>query len=120
VTSNDEIIKRMTRALKAGGDTHTLEDLLDEIKAGKKQSFVKGNTWAITQVLDFPRKRVLELFMVVGEAKDLPELQTEIVEYGKHIGADFVRTQGRLGWKKLAKELGWKPVMTLYIKEVFP
>jgi hypothetical protein len=118
---NDEtarMISLLARALRAGGDTHTVEDILIEINAGKKQSFVHGSTWAITQVLDFPRKRVLELFMVVGKGCELALLEDRIVQFAKDIGADFIRTQGRTGWRKRAKEMGWEHTHSNFVKRV--
>ena len=112
------MLKKMERALREGGGTHTLQDLLDEIHAGTKQSFARGSTWAITQVLDFPRKRVLELFMVVGIGCELALLEEDIVAYAHEIGADFIRTQGRRGWKNKAKEMGWKHTHNIFIKEI--
>lgn len=112
------MFSRMGRALREGGNTHTLQDILHEISEGKKQSFAYGSTWAITQVLDFPRKRVLELFMVVGIGCELAILEEQIVEYGKKIGADFIRTQARRGWKNKAKEMGWKHTHNIFIKEL--
>lgn len=112
------MLVKMSRALREGGGTHTLQDLLDEIKAGTKQSFAYGSTWAITQVLDFPRKRVLELFMVVGVGCELAILEEQIVKFAKEVGADFIRTQGRKGWKHRAKEMGWKHSHNIFIKEI--
>lgn len=112
------MLRKMERALREGGGTHTLDDLLEEIRAGSKQSFVYGSTWAITQVLDFPRKRVLELFMVVGFGCELAILEEKIINFGKEIGADFIRTQGRRGWKNKAREMGWKNTHNIFIKEL--
>lgn len=113
-----KMLKLLEKGLKMGGDTHTLEDILDEIKSGHKQSFASGNTWAITQVLDFPRRRVLELFLVVGHGKDLSVLEEQITEYARSIGADFIRTSGRPGWKTHAKKMGWELSHVVYTKRV--
>lgn len=112
------MMKKMDRALREGGGTHTMDDLLVEIRNGSKQSFAYGSTWAITQVLDFPRKRVLELFMVVGVGCELAILEEDIVNYAKSVGADFIRTQGRRGWKNKAKEMGWKHTHNIFVKEI--
>lgn len=114
----DPMLRLLAKALKAGGDTHSLEDILSEIKSGHKQSFALGKTWVITQVLDFPRRRVLELFLVVGHGDDLPALEEQITEYARSIGADFIRTSGRPGWKKHAKQMGWELSHVVYTKRV--
>lgn len=112
------MLQLLRRALKAGGDTHTVEDILQEISGGKKQSFVHGSTWAITQVLDFPRKRVLELFMVVGKGCELSLLEEDIIKFAREIGADFIRTQGRPGWRKHAKAMGWEHTHSVFVKRI--
>lgn len=118
MSESDRMIGLLKRALKAGGDTHTVDDILQEIIEGKKQSFAHGSTWAITQVLDFPRKRVLELFMVVGKGCELHLLEDQIIAYAKSINADFIRTYGRVGWRRRAKEMGWKHTHSVFIKEL--
>lgn len=112
------MLKRMERALREAGGTHTLHDLLHEIEIGAKQSFAYGSTWVITHILDFPRKRVLELFMVIGISSELQILEDQIVIFGKKIGADCIRTQGRRGWKHKATEMGWKHTHNVFIKEL--
>lgn len=58
--------KRMERALRAGGDLYNLIDIAKELHEGNMQGHVAKDTWAITQLQDFPRKRVVDIFTVVG------------------------------------------------------
>ena len=54
------------------GGLYTLNDILTAIAEGRMQSFVEGNSWVITQVMSFPRAKVLEVFAAVGDLDDLP------------------------------------------------
>jgi hypothetical protein len=58
---------KVERALHDGGDLYTFDDIMALIKEGKMQSFTCGDTWIVTQVNEFPRKKVLEIALVVGE-----------------------------------------------------
>jgi hypothetical protein len=101
------------------GYTHSLQDILDEIKAGTMQSFVSGNSWAVTCILDTPRRRVLEIFMVVGALADLVDLEAQVIEFAKNNGVTLVRAYGRQGWLKVFSQFdGWKPKQTVFIKEI--
>lgn len=114
----DLMFRRLNRALRYVGYTHSLQDILDEIKAGTMQSFVSGDSWAVTCILDTPRRRVLEIFMAVGRLDNMPDLEFQIEEFAKANGVTLLRTFGRRGWLKTGKSLGWKPRQTVFIKEL--
>ena len=42
------------------------------------QSFVEGETWAMTEITVFPRARMLEIMVVVGDSKDVENLHDRI------------------------------------------
>lgn len=100
--------KRLARALKLGGDTHTIEDIQQAIARGTMQCFVKGNSFAITEVINAPQKRFLNVFLIVGELNIL-ELHDEVEAFAKQAGCDFMQAYGRPGWVPKVKSLGWKP-----------
>lgn len=112
------MVRKAEKALKRYGGTHTLQDVVDAISVGRMQSFVHGVSWAVTQVLDFPRKRVLELFLVVGRMEDMPNLRDQIEAYAKHIEADLIRANGREGWRGFSKESGWSRKQSIFTKEL--
>jgi len=111
------MLKKMERALKHGGELYTLNDIEDAIRTGKMQSHVKGNTWIITEVHDFPRKRVVNILFVVGELEEAMAAELEIEEWAKSIGADGLTAIGREGWWKF-HTLGWKELGTYYSKDL--
>jgi hypothetical protein len=115
---DDLMMKRMRRALREGGDTHTLGDIIAEIDAGNMQSFVVGNSWAVTCILDTPRRRVLEIFMAVGVWADMPELHRQVTEFAKEHGVTLIRAFGRRGWLKTGKAHGWAANQYVFTKEI--
>ena len=86
------------------------------------QSFVVNNSWAITQVQDFPRARQLLLVAMVGDLADLDPLHGKVVDYANEVNAALIATHGRLGWLREGsfKRLGWrlKAKSQLYQKEL--
>lgn len=112
-----ELTKRLARALKLGGDTHTIEDIQQLVARGQMQCFVHGNSFVITEVINAPQKRYLNVFLVVGDLSVL-ELHDEIQAFAKQAGCEFMQAYGRHGWAPKNKHLGWKPVETVFRKTI--
>lgn len=107
--------KEMARMLDIHGGLYTVEDIFEHLQSGKMQSFAEGDTWVITQVNQFPRKKVLEVVFVIGDLETLHKISPRLDAYREEIGADFLMATGRLGWLRRHFE-GWKPLSVNYIK----
>lgn len=107
----------LDRVLEKFGGFWSVEDILDNIEKGTMQSFAEGDTWVITQVFDFPRKKVLDITLVYGDLAEARELESKVEEYGRSIGAELITATGRLGW---TKELhgDWKILGAVYIRGI--
>lgn len=104
---SDKLQKRLERALKLAGDTHTIEDIQQAIARGTMQCFVRGDSFCITEVINAPRKRYLNIFMIVGELSIL-DIHDDILAFAREAGCDFLQAYGRFGWKPVVEKLGWK------------
>jgi hypothetical protein len=102
--------RKLARVLDAMGGLYTLNDILTAIAEGKMQSFVVNNSWAITEVQDFPRARQLQLLAMVGDLADLDPLHAKILAYADEVNASLLSTHGRLGWLREGSyaRLGWR------------
>ena len=78
------------------------------IAAGKMQSFVEGDSWAITQIAVFPRAKVLEILVALGDLDELRILHDRVLAFAEEIGASVVQAYGRRGWMADAARRGWK------------
>lgn len=116
--TQEERLGQLEEALAHMGGTHTFGDILEAIKDGRMQSFAEGDTWAVTQVLDFPRKRVLEIVLVAGDMADAKVLYDKVLAFGREIGCNLVRTFGRDGWAKEAKDHGWLNGHRIFLKDL--
>jgi len=114
--------QKLARVLDRMGSTYLVGDILSAIDQGKMQSFVVNNSWAITEVQDFPRARQLQLVAMVGDLADLDPLHEKIVAYADEVNAGLLSTYGRLGWLREGsfERLGWrlKAKSQLYLKEL--
>ena len=112
--------KRLERVLDRMGGLYALNDILERIAAGKMQSFVEGNSWAICELNDFPRRRVLDILAVVGDLKDCRILHDQVLRYADRVNASLVRASGRRGWIKDAESRGWRRHTTnmVYVRDM--
>lgn len=111
---------KLARVLDAMGGLYTLDDILTAIGENRMQSFAVNNSWAITQVSQFPRVRRLQVVAAVGDLPDMAELHSRIFDYAKRNNVDLVSAYGRYGWTPTADDLGWrlKAKSYLYQKRV--
>jgi len=102
------------------GGLYLTSDLLTEISANRMQSFAVNNSWAITQVNQFPRAKRLHIVAAVGDMGDMPALHDKILTYADSENAGLVSAFGRRGWMPIARELGWrlKAKSYLYQKDI--
>ena len=110
--------RRMTALLERMGGLYTFADILDKIASGKMQSFSKGNTWAVTEIHDYPRRRVLDILFVVGDMDDLEDLYKTVIDFASSVDASLVRAHGRVGWVKFTKKYDWRVVEQVYYKDL--
>jgi len=109
--------KKFEKVLGMNNNVFSLEDIRDELQSGRMQSHSIGDTWAITQVHQWPRRKSVNVLFVVGSIGDSLQLEYKIESWAKEIGADLVTAVGRDGWWS-KRTPGWKKMGTLYSKDV--
>lgn len=107
--------KQIEAALKYSGGTHLFEDVVHAVHDGRMQMWANGETVAITEVICYPRKKVLHVFIGSGKRKELFEMIDSAWQWGQSIGCSGMTLAGRKGWMKLMGKFGFKP--TLYVME---
>ncbi len=111
------MMKKMERALRHANGLYSLADMGDALREGKMQGHVSKVTWAITQVSDYPQKRVVDITYVVGNMEGSLELQDKITEWAKEHHANLITAVGREGWWE-HRTPGWRKCGTLYSKDI--
>lgn len=115
--TNLQMAAKMARVLRDAGDLHEFADIEAGLQSGDMQGHVEGDTWAITQVQDYPRRKVVYILYLVGRQEDVHALEDKITEWAKEIGASRIMAVGREGWWKF-RTAGWKQVGIQYAKEL--
>lgn len=103
--------------LLSSGGFYTVDDILRLVGEGKMQSFAHGDTWVLTQVHEFPRKKVVEISYVIGDMDAVLAIQERINEFAKEIGASLIIASGRPGWEAVKTD-GWKKLSVNYVRDV--
>jgi len=99
------------------GGLYTFDDVMEHLEDGRFQSFAHNDTWVITQIQDFPRKRVLHVQYILGTLEDFYVIEKELVDFATKLGANYMSGAGRMGWKKKAPE-GWRATALILTKEI--
>jgi hypothetical protein len=107
--------RHLARALERMGGVYTVSDILAAIAEGRMQSFADGDSWAITQVVAYPRARMLDVLMAIGDLESCRRLHDRIIQYAKDNDISLIQAYGRRGWVRDAAARGWKVKTTSYL-----
>ena len=110
--------KKFNRMLRQCGGLYEISDIEQLINEGKMQSFVQGATWIVTQINEFPRRKVLEIVFVVGTMAEAIQALPQVYTFADKIGATLIMaSNARDGWWTYAQP-GWKKLGSIYAKEI--
>ena len=65
------------------GGFYTLNDILTSIAEGKTQSFMEGDSWVVTKIVNFPRARLLEIMVALGNIDECRALHDRILDFAR-------------------------------------
>ena len=98
----------INRALAKGSGTHTYESIAEDIIKGDSQLWVRNDSCLVTQVIQFPAKRRLHIFIGSGDMQDLLDMvEEELIPFAKENNCTDMSLVGRKGWKKALAKKGW-------------
>ena len=98
-------------ALAYGGATHTFDDVQEGILSGRMQIWPAPRGVAITEIIQYPRKKVIHCFLAGGEMDQILDMIDSAVAWGKTQGCESLTLSGRLGWDRVLRPYGFKPVL---------
>lgn len=104
-------------ALAYSGGTHTFEDVVAGITESRMQFWPAPRGCAVTEIVVYPKKRVLHVFLAGGEMDQILDMIDSAVEWSKAQGCTSMTIAGRHGWRRVLAEHGYRPVMTVLEKE---
>lgn len=105
-------------ALDRGGNTHIFEDISDGVKKGLMQFWPAPDACAVTEIICYPRKKVLHIFLAGGNMDTIVDMDESAVHYAKISGCHGVSVAGRKGWQKVLDSRGYKPFIVSLAKDI--
>lgn len=118
-----DVAPMLKQALAHGDNNFGLADILYRLLMEEQQLWIIDDgieivACAVTQILQFPTKRVLSLPLLAGERLDRwRHCESRLVEHARQFGCEALEGYARQGWAKKAPP-GWYPVYTVIRREV--
>jgi len=73
---------------------------------------------ATTEIVVYPRKKVINIFLAGGELDQIMDMDHDIGVWAERHGCTGGIMTGRLGWKKPLKENGWTLQHVHFYKDI--
>lgn len=100
---------RMERALRYGGPTHRIEDVVAMVKDGRAQWWDNGDGMIVTELHKAPLLSAVHYWLIFGELKSCLALEHDINPWAVEQGCTMATATGRRGWGRVAAPTGWRP-----------
>lgn len=107
-------------AIDRAGGTHHPRDVLDGLMSGDYQLWTYGDSAVVTEIYEYPRKKVCHIFLAGGNMQDIRELHVMIEEWAKEKGCSSLSLAGRKGWARsfLTSDQDWSIDLVLMSKDL--
>lgn len=97
-------------ALEYTHGTHTIEDVELGIEQARFQFWPGQKSAAVTEVVEYPRAKALNIWLCGGDVEELLEMVPSWESFAKYLECDRLAGGGRVGWNKFLKSHGWYAV----------
>tara|TARA_R110000824_G_scaffold73931_1_gene188206 strand:+ start:1146 stop:1520 length:375 start_codon:yes stop_codon:yes gene_type:complete len=84
-------------------DTHDFEDIKEGVLNGRYHLWHGEDACIITEFIEYPKYRVLNVFLGGGDLKKLMIMRKSVEKFGKETGCKKLVASGRKGWLKVFK-----------------
>lgn len=105
-------------ALEYAEGTHDFKNIVDEVLTGTMQLWAGEKGCAVTQIINYPNKKVLHVFLAGGEMEQIVDFQESAKKFGKMNGCTAMSIAGRKGWAKVLPKHGWSEKYTVMGMEI--
>ncbi len=114
--TSEQLLARLEKALDCGGmRTHSVADVVARIKENKAQFWQRGDGCIVTEITEYPCRKVVNYWLAWGEQQPVLDLQAEIDAWALAEGCTDATLSGRMGWKRVLRPDGWRPLqLSLY------
>lgn len=105
-------------ALRFCGGTHLYEDIVEGVELEQFMFWPGQNSCIVTELADFPRKRLLHVFLAAGDLAELKDMEPSLQFFAKTLNCDAITLTGRSGWERSLKTMGYKKIHTTLGKDL--
>jgi hypothetical protein len=110
--------KHIEAALEYCGGTHVFDDVARAILEGRMQIWPAKQSCAVTEVIQYARKKVLHVFLAGGDLDEIVAGLESAVAWGRTQGCTGLTMSGRKGWERVLAKHGFSPVMITLEREI--
>lgn len=105
------LINQLEDGLRRAGSTHRLfPDVMELLELGAAQMFQNSAGVVITEIMQHPRLRELNVWLAAGQLEDCVRLQPRIEAWARENDCDRIIGRGRRGWERVcASRMGMQP-----------
>ncbi len=106
-------------ALAHGGGTHNFDDVRESIERGDLHYWPRGDSFVVTEIEVYPRKKVCHIFLAAGKMDDMRALLPGVEQWARVNGCAAVSLLGRLGWgRSFMRDAGFESSFLRMVKEI--
>lgn len=99
--------------------THAIEDVEAMVESGEAQLWLGEKSAAVTEIVKFPRLKVMHLWLCGGDLREITEVMLPRAEaFARVEGCDRLTTGGRIGWDRVMKRHGFTPIASICAKDL--
>ena len=114
----DEVSPLLQAGLDRGTGEYALDDIKYGVMMGDMQLWAGMNYAAVTEVINYPQRRVVLVHLAGGELDALFNADESFMRFVKMVGATGIEIIGRKGWSKVLRDRGFDEVAVRLFKEV--
>ena len=104
-------------ALYYSNGTHTIDDVLETVQRGDAQFWHYPDAAVVTEIMDYPQKRVLRYWLAGGNLKTLLKVEPSIRHWSQLWGCVGIEIIGRKEWHRVLK--GFKQTGIILAKDMY-
>lgn len=106
-------------ALDRDPSKNTLEDVLDWVLDGKMQLWSGPGYAAVTEVLNYPHSRTVQVYLAGGEMDAVMGFEANVLTpFARGVEATGITVNGRRGWVRQLEKRGYREATTTIYKEL--
>lgn len=106
-------------ALDASGRTHDLTDVETMVRNREARFWAGANAALVTTIEEFPRRKVLQLWLAGGDLEELvSDMRPRVEDWAREQGCESVWIVGRAGWARQLSAEGYAPAACIVAKDL--